>query len=99
MVNIVAIICFIAVLIAFAYIIRYFFREEKNRGNNYNKPYTTGYTIYKLQNTPNSEIPTISIQQGDPQWEEAINNWQNMKNPTNSPEWKKGVFALTKEIE
>ena len=39
-----------------------------------------------------TDKPTIIINHSDPNWHEAYENWRNGKNPTNSPEWKKGVF-------
>jgi len=62
-----------------------------------------GYKITTLQNTGgwSGEEPTIKISIGDPNWEEAFETWKLGKppNPTPSPEWKKGVFALTEIIE
>lgn len=51
--------------------------------------------IIKIANKSgwDQDKPTIMIQQGDLGWEEAYQNWLNGKNPTDSPEWKKGVFA------
>jgi len=60
-----------------------------------------GYKIVKLQNKSNwdKEKPTICISIDDPEWEEAYKNWQEGKNPTNSPEWKKGIVAITELIK
>lgn len=58
------------------------------------------YSIYKLQNVssfPGNPLPTISIEIGQPEWEDALKSWKSGKNPTDSSEWKKGVFAITKE--
>lgn len=57
-----------------------------------------GYRIHKLQNAssfPGNPDPTIVIEEGQPGWEEALLAWKSGKSPTDSPEWKKGVFALT----
>jgi hypothetical protein len=58
-----------------------------------------GYKIVKLANSCGSKTPTISISESDPDWQESLEKWKKGKNPTDSPEWKKGVFALTKLIE
>lgn len=55
-----------------------------------------GNTISKLSNAsafPGNPDPTIVIKKGDPEWDEAYQNWISGKNPTNSVEWKKGVFG------
>lgn len=58
-----------------------------------------GYEIYKFQNTGGIDTqPTIEISVGDDDWNQAHSNWQQMKNLTDSIEWKKGVFALTRGI-
>lgn len=53
------------------------------------------YKISTLQNTSSfsDEKPTIVIQKHTPEWDNAYQNWIIGKNPTDSPEWKKGVFA------
>lgn len=67
-----------------------------------------GYKIYKLTNDtawnkPGPDnlwvepSPTIQIEIGDNGWEEALANYLSGKNPTDSKEWKKGVFAHTKQ--
>jgi len=43
--------------------------------------------------------PTIRLVEGDVGWEEAYQNWIKNKNPTNSSEWKKGVFLLFEDYE
>ncbi len=50
-----------------------------------------------LQNKSNwdTEKPTIVITTDDPIWTEAYANWLKGKNPTDSPEWKKGVFLTS----
>ena len=60
-----------------------------------------GYKVVTLQNKSEWDIekPTICIHQGDPEWEEAIAAWRMGKPPTTSKDWKKGVFAITKEVE
>lgn len=69
-----------------------------------------GYKIYKLSNDtawdkPGPDnlwlkpAPTIQIEAGEQGWEEALSNWLMGKPPTNSPEWKKGVFAHTKQSQ
>ncbi len=57
-----------------------------------------GYRINKLANAsgyPGNPPATITIVDSDPKWAEAYTNWLSGKNPTDSPEWKKGVFAST----
>jgi hypothetical protein len=52
--------------------------------------------IATLQNESNwtGKQPTICIKNdGSPEWKEAYENWLEGKNPTNSPEWKRGVYA------
>ena len=62
-----------------------------------------GYFVSKFQNVSaySDEAPTVSIEKGEPLWEEAYENWCNGKPPTNSPEWKKGVIAVSeiKEVK
>lgn len=36
--------------------------------------------------------PTIQIVEGTPEWDQAYKNWLQNKTPTDSPEWKLGVF-------
>jgi len=57
------------------------------------------YKITTLQNCSNwdKELPTIAIHINTPEWKQAITNWQQGKNPTNSIEWKQGVYAITTE--
>lgn len=50
-----------------------------------------------LQNAPRNKVPTIVISQKDKSWELAYEEWLNGKNPTNSLEWKLGVFMLNTE--
>lgn len=60
-----------------------------------------GYKIYQLQNASgwDDAKPTIIINEHDNDWDKCYEDWKTGKDPTNSPEWSKGVFALTKEIE
>lgn len=61
-----------------------------------------GYQIVKLQNTsgsPGNEMPTIVIEIDDKEWDQAYANWLSGKNPTNSKEWKRGIFACTRTKE
>ncbi len=54
------------------------------------------YEIFKLSNVSEwdkSQKPTITLLFGDPGWEEALSRWRTGANPTDSKEWKKGVFA------
>lgn len=60
------------------------------------------YKIFKLQNAPgfspsscfpDQPTPTIVITMFDNNWKEAYQNWISGKNPTDSLEWKKGVYA------
>lgn len=37
--------------------------------------------------------PTIIITEDDPGWEVAYERWLDGKNPTDSPEWKKGTVV------
>lgn len=61
------------------------------------------YKPAKLQNTPTQDAygnpfhPTIVITEEDSLWKEAFESWKNGKNPTNSKEWKKGVFLIFAE--
>lgn len=56
-----------------------------------------GYTPKTLQNTSgfDDQEPTISISVSDAEWDEAFSKWKAGKNPTDSKEWKQGVFLLT----
>lgn len=60
--------------------------------------------IRVLQNVPlatsqaEMEKPTIRITSEDPSWEDAYYNWFSGKNPTFSPEWKKGIYFHYEEI-
>ena len=58
-----------------------------------------GYVICKFQNCSeySEEIPGIVITEDDPGWDEALKNWKQGKNPTDSKLWKKGVIACSKE--
>ena len=57
-------------------------------------------TVIKIQNAPswweeiNHPPPTVIVQKGDANWDEAYQNWLDGKNPTDSKEWKKGVIAV-----
>jgi len=53
-----------------------------------------GHTVYQLQNAVNN--PTIVIKETDKNWEEAKNNWQNLREPTKDKRWQSGVFAIVK---
>lgn len=55
--------------------------------------------IKVIQNTLRDETPTIRITELDPNWEKAHDDWIMGKNPTDSPEWKKGVIFLLEEVE
>jgi hypothetical protein len=46
--------------------------------------------VYKMLLIGNK--PTIIVVPTDAEWKEAYSNWIKGKNPTDSPEWKKGVF-------
>ena len=56
------------------------------------------YRIVTLQNSPSKEEPTIKIVLGDLEWQDAYKNWIAGENPTDSLEWKKGVFAITTDL-
>ena len=51
-------------------------------------------TPKSLQNKSNwdNDKPSIVITPDQPQWQEAYSRWLDGKNPTDSPEWKKGVY-------
>ena len=55
------------------------------------------YEIVKLQNCSNfsNQKPTIVITKTDPEWQTTFDRWINGKHPTDSVEWKKGIFAIT----
>jgi len=57
-----------------------------------------GYKVYKFQNKSSfcDEIPTIVITDDDPNWNQIYQNWIKGNNPTNDPNWKTGVFAVSK---
>ena len=59
------------------------------------------YKVTKLQNASpwSDETPDIVIKEGDPEWDEAYQNWKSGKNPTNDKLWKKAVIACTETIE
>lgn len=42
--------------------------------------------------SPKPELPTIQIKEGEPGSDQALENWKAGKNPTDSAEWKKGVY-------
>jgi len=60
-----------------------------------------GFQVVKLQNASGwaDQKPTIEINKDDDGWEEAYKQWLAGRLPTNSQEWKKGVFALTEGIK
>lgn len=43
--------------------------------------------------------PTIRIVQGESTWDLAYTNWLAGKNPTDSLEWKKGVYLHFEQID
>lgn len=55
------------------------------------------YEVVCLQNCSNwdSSCPTVKIDNQHPHWMVAYTNWLFGKAPTNDPEWKKGVYAIT----
>ncbi len=57
--------------------------------------------VVRIQNTSDWDevTPTISVQKGDPNWDESYKNWLDGKNPTNSSEWKKGIFGCFTLVE
>jgi hypothetical protein len=60
------------------------------------------YKICQLQNSsnyPKNLAPTIIITEKDDNWQQALSNYLSGKTPTDNLEWKKGVFAITKEIK
>jgi hypothetical protein len=50
-------------------------------------------------NTDKPTPPTLRIVQGEPAWNDAYKNWLGGKNPTDSPEWKAGVYLHFEPIE
>ena len=48
---------------------------------------------------PKALAPTIRIVREDVNWNDAYANWLAGKNPTDSPEWKKGVYLHFEQIE
>lgn len=52
-----------------------------------------------LKNAPFDSPNTIQIVEGEPGWEQAYALWIANKNPTDSPEWKKGVYLGIIEVE
>lgn len=54
--------------------------------------------ICRIQNGLNEA--TISICESDPGWAEALQAWKSGKNPTDSPEWNKGmIIAFSRPVE
>ncbi len=47
---------------------------------------------------PGNKPPTIQIFITDPNWDEAVANYYSGKNPTDSPEWKKGIVLHFAEV-
>ena len=45
-----------------------------------------------LYNSPFNKYSTIVIVESDEEWSAAHASWVSGKNPTESPEWKKGVY-------
>lgn len=58
------------------------------------------YKINYISNTStwSGENPTIEVKETDPNWNETYENWKQGKNPTDSKEWKKGVFATERKL-
>jgi hypothetical protein len=59
------------------------------------------YKIVAFQNCSNFpdakgqiEQPAIKVTISEPNWQDCYERWINMQNPTDSPLWKKGVFAI-----
>ena len=46
-----------------------------------------------LYNSPFNANSTIVIAEVDENWDTAYATWLTGKNPTGSPEWKKGVYC------
>ena len=59
------------------------------------------YAVKVLQNTSicdgKKEKPTIKITESSLEWESAYTLWKQQKNPTNSNEWKKGIYLHYKK--
>lgn len=57
------------------------------------------YVPKKLTNAPFDMVPTILIDKTDSGWDIAYKNYLQGKNPTESQEWKQGVYlSFTWEI-
>lgn len=60
-----------------------------------------GYMITSFQNASgwDEKIPTIIVKNTHPDWDNIYQRWLIGKNPTDSPEWNKGmIFACTSLI-
>lgn len=57
------------------------------------------YKIHRFQNNPNEDKVTIVINEGDPQWEEAMERWKEGEDPTDDKRWKLGIIACTRLVE
>lgn len=64
-------------------------------GKSYVHALPTTNFVTMLQNTSSfgKAMPSIRITRKDPGWEQAYRRWLDGLNPTESPEWKKGVFG------
>lgn len=52
------------------------------------------FVLQNQSNYPGNPSPSIQIFVSSTEWNEAYNNWISGKNPTNSPEWKKGTITM-----
>lgn len=52
------------------------------------------FELVGLQNAPSAGLPSIAIKPTDAQWLAAYKAWLAGENPTDSAEWKKGVFLV-----
>ncbi len=59
-----------------------------------------GYKIVAFQNTSqnSNNEPTIKITNKNPKWIQIYKTWLAGNPPTNSPEWKKGIIAITEPL-
>ena len=82
-------------------IMRRHFSEQSSINIEQRKPIQAGRTIRVLQNTSwfGDEIPTIRIEEGEPEWKAAHERWLLGQNPTDSTDWSRGVFMQFKPIE
>jgi hypothetical protein len=52
-----------------------------------------------IKNASFNSEHTIRITEEDPEWTQAYTNWKAGKNPTDSKEWKKGIFLSYENLK